>query len=413
MKFLLLFINLTVAACFYEKKILKEIIGDVVQIEFDSHSNTYVVSRSFDINGDDTFYKLDDLNNVILQKGFPELRSLLIDKKDNVYLFVLNSIEDLNTDEDTLLRLESNEFRTIFKYDHKESHHFFADNSDNVFFNVKSGVALFKPNQTDFHMIRKLIGYSFHSQAEDERGSVYLEISDGYERLLAVVTKKGKRNSVPYANIFPNAGAPSSIAIWRSVIFMVENEKSNTLNMIKNDIGGSYPDLKKKSDLLLFEKDVGYKMLSSTENRFFLLADRKYSVNNRIIYFINDRFDVVKMKDVISPEILKHAPRGYAFGKNGTAFFSYRDSIICLKSEGTNFEKIKVPTNDYIFQLEMDEDDNLYILSNDLYVMRRETNTPVRLAKSSADKSSTFKIKKRTNEIYISALNQFTVLTDS
>ena len=100
---------------------------------------------------------------------------------------------------------------------------------------------------------------------------------------------------------------------------------------------------------------------------------------------------------------------GYALGKSGIAYFSHYDEknaeyqVLSLKPNELKFNKIKIPTTQPILDMAMDKNDNLYVLAKSLYVIKKNSDTPIREVYHyfKNDIFSLIRIKNITDDLYI------------
>ena len=115
----------------------------------------------------------------------------------------------------------------------------------------------------------------------------------------------------------------------------------------------------------------------------------------------------------------------YALG-SGTAYFpnySFLNNdadnpyyqVLSLKSNELKFNQIKIRTIPPILDLAVDKDDNLWVLADHLYVVKNNTEKPIKVSNHDFgdDIWSFLKVKIKTDEIYIYNADEFYVWSDA
>lgn len=184
----------------YAGKSSNENYDSIQQYQFDSKLNSYIVVFQGGDSNFDRLYKYNNQSSLQWKMDFFHIWKVLINKQDDVYLFVSDVLDQaLGKQTVWLLKTNSNKFDFLFQFDSKGKYNdpsYFIDQDGNIYFNTRSGVAVLRPGNTSPVWVVNLEKFNFDKHEEDADGNVYLRNSELRGNAVAIITKESKQASI-------------------------------------------------------------------------------------------------------------------------------------------------------------------------------------------------------------------------
>lgn len=415
MKVLIFIVINILAVSAYTIRQLNGITGTVRQIEFDSKQNTYIVAYN---SSDDNLYKFDSNNNKILTQTIHFIWKILVNKQDDVFIFSSDSTEEFNLNQISVRRLKagSNTLELLFKYYSKVSYwdpSYFIDKDDNIFFNTYSGVSILKTNQNIPIAVSGLREFSFNLHAEDGYGNMYLANNKTADDSLVIVRNNSKLELIPSGTIIATGiRFTNGLISWNNGIVFSGYSTSNVSTV-------TYLEISLKG--LVAQQYVNHTVLNGTSSRLFWIGRNFIDSSISHLHYYNQRTgEVVKIDECLNSTAIYKGGQ-HAVDKSGNFFLaSYKtegdaeSQILLLKSTGNTFTKINISLGRYVVSLAVDKDDNLWVLTGDLYIILKNVEYAIKISESqiTTSASSQLKIKESTSEVFIAADNGLFICTN-
>lgn len=395
---------LTTVQCYRMKKI-EGVVGSVVQIEFDAHSNSFVITES---NSSYVFYKLDNKNNIILTKELSGWSYLITNKRNDVYIFAQD--DQSNLELIWFVKAKSESVKLLFIYQRSGCGDTinFIDKDDIIYINHFNGVAFFRSGKHIPLTVTNLEKYRFCHHGEDEEGNVYL--APWYYGAVFVIPKEAKKSPVLYANILPgfaNIGIDKFTKGYQNNVFALFNNDELTANVKR---------LMKNSTELLFSKyGTGSFNFYATKKRYFLSNNDIFHTTS-CLYILTPDKQIEKIEDEIAGYLsFKQAQTD----SEGNVFFPFLNlmgeaaegGIALIKHDKLKIKRISVPSKKKIDSLAIDDDDNVWILARELYLLSKGSDDMKKVSDFFADNVSEMKSKETSKEIFIGGNDGLHVFT--
>lgn len=384
--------------------------GPVTRMEFDSKSNTYIVTRT---NANTTIlYQLNPENEVVKLKTFIYILKIIINSEDDLFIFEGDNNDGYPwTVSIWKLPNSSTEISLIYKYpvqnlDYLPSRSvIFIDNGDNISFNTAFGVEILKRHET----LPKAIDNLDNIYIVDEHnyqliyrsskiiiaGSAINKRPSSVAVLMSYDTNQDIPSAVKIENPNSNLDSPTSIEKDSTDgIYFVYGGNQAKLYRSRYLDGGSDTFF----ELLLSYHSYYYSNFYATEERFYLTArdtgrDRCYlfyGPSNQRPYLIDKALDACMCTNGL-----------FASDSLGTLYLAANRTFYSIKK----YEKLPkmFPCFDNnITSLIVDGNDNVLLIAGSLFMLPKDSTEFVMVSDSKiAKRTSILKIKDKSNEILI------------
>lgn len=405
------------ASQFYQSSIE----GKVVQIEFDSDLNSYVISRS--PNNSETFYKLNSKNEYIQVETFKKILKLIVTANNDVYIF-----EKSNENEARIWKRKWNSliFKIIYNYRIRERNFsnpnvIFADHEDNMFFNTIHGVEMLRHNSKFPQGIVNLNNFYIKDDKNyliDKRGNIILSGFDSHKvNTFAVITRDEICRAIPTALKLSNhpdlASLKSIVKDYGGKIYFVHENPAKVFRSHIFDKRGhiyknSNGDLNIYNEPLLSQSYYQYSNFFISKNRLYLTALNIYKKNDDMkpcyLFYIEEG-EPGFINDIFNDTLCEPNPNYFSSDNFGKFYYGdYETNKIYVVQNGV-LSNLQFAANYPISAISVDHNDNLIVLAGNLYLLKKDGCEFVKLTDEPITDFSLIKIKKKTNEVFIGTQN--------
>lgn len=397
-------------------------------IEFDSDSNVYIGSNA---RQSARIYKLNSVKDIVTKSEpgiLNHIEKILITSSNTAYIFDTTSKRAGKNGSNSkaanhaslhFLGHNSSSLDKVYEFplSKEQSHVYFMDKKENIYFNTATGVAILKPSDHDEHgftipkCINNLEYFSITSDstyAIDHYGDIYLG-----------GTTKGTKNAPKIAVIYSDDQRKS---VLTAEIQNVSNSNLHLISAVSTDAGGLNALIAFSGDhARIYKPNYGsfelvfgqylyhFSNFYSTKDRFYFFG-RNLFVSGCYLYY--GHYDYRKFLYNIRavPHLFGDSCEEAKFTSDsaGNIFVAHGKEVFSLKNDEVNIKKITFSKGleHGVTASLVDRNDHLWILAGDVYMVSKDTTVAKQMTNSTiATESGIMKIHPDTKEIFIGSEN--------
>lgn len=376
-------ILVTIVSCLRTVSKIDGIFGAVKLHEFDPCFNSYVLTfNSTPCPCTSHVYKLDEDYNVLYEWELNKtIKTITVTGRGDVYVTTADPADVL------ILRSNESEFDHLYPYYGKwDEKGIFLDDDDNFYHNTLEGVVLLRYNSRKPVLIKNLEGAEIkNDHAIDCLGNIYMVTTD--ERIVMIPTEE--RNKT-----VPTAKFRDDITEKQRIFHRIQTDEHNNIYFVfstgvKKLTNGT---LTKVIDDLPTD-------FCSTDDRIFV---SDMSETNFSTYY-----------KTFGDDVMMHSLDGFEYpvdfvrcDNSGNVYFGintvkHKNEIYILKKGESEITKMNFPGTSFIYSMILDLDDNLVVVSHDVYYFQNGTIDAVKIPGLPRARFHTAKLNRKTNDILI------------
>lgn len=417
MKLLVIIIFFVDSAVCHQLQQIQGISNMPYQLEFDSDFNTYIIDIN-PINITSRLYKLNQNKDIEFTKDLPcPVVNMIVNKRNDVYVFTPKVIIEQNEKRVIghirtmrILKSGSTDFKELYTFSMPDVHKHsvpFVDEEDNLYLNTEEGVAMLRPDEE----IPVIIGnletlriYNDWTSAVDKKGNVYFGLDKINESMsyVAVLDKQAKIEKFPKARYLDD--------ITDRFFHVTELVIDDSDNVWFSTMDGQLKKLSNNvTKTVLLDDFSMYHGLQIASDRLFMFSQSFTDEMKCSVLYVTPDDKVHSIPDLTNLDIDMCVNSKIVSDKEGNIYIAfeepndkgYRIATLRKNEEKTKNILLDFSPNDELV-LMPDENDDLWILHKNLYIVKKGTETVIPVTELPADgRYFSLKQNEKTRDLFI------------